>query len=65
MFPFSYRDGQEYIGNWMNDIRVGHGTLKSHSTDRGLQTIYVGDWLNDQKHGYGVQDFIVRFVLFI
>eukprot|EP00794_Sanderia_malayensis_P017360 gene17360-19095_t len=56
----TYRDGHDYVGHWENNMRIGHGTYKSISKDRGLQTIYVGNWSNDQKHGYGVQEFIAR-----
>lgn len=56
----TYSNGSEYSGQWNNDVRDGHGTLRTFLADRGLQTVYVGDWQNDQKNGYGVQDFVVR-----
>jgi len=56
-----YPDGDEYIGHFEDDVRSGHGTLKSLvPSGHSLNTVYVGDWENDVRSGYGVLDFIVR-----
>lgn len=55
-----YGQGDEYVGNFRDDMRHGHGTLKSSQNKTSLDTIYIGDWANDMKSGYGVLDYIVR-----
>lgn len=57
---YSYGQGDEYVGNFRDDMRHGHGTLKSSQNKTSLDTIYIGDWANDMKSGYGVLDYIVR-----
>ena len=60
-FLIRYPDGDEYIGHFEDDVRSGHGTLKSLvPSGHSLNTVYVGDWENDVRSGYGVLDFIVR-----
>lgn len=40
-----------YMGEWMNGMRHGRGTLKLNSVGGAK---YVGDWRMNEKHGYGM-----------
>ena len=43
-----YANGNEYNGDWKDDVRHGKGIFNENSGSR-----YDGDWFNDQKHGKG------------
>ena len=52
-----WSNGDTYKGNFVNDVREGHGTLtfappNPTQTDGGE---YVGDWVNNQMHGSGTR----------
>jgi len=55
-----YPNGEEYLGIFKDNMRHGHGTLKSSQNKNTLDTIYVGNWVNDVRSGYGVLDYIIR-----
>jgi hypothetical protein len=38
-----------YVGDWVNGVREGHGSLLFKD---GIRS-YVGEWANDKKHGTG------------
>jgi hypothetical protein len=38
-----------YVGDWVNGVREGHGSLLFKD---GIRS-YVGEWANDMKHGTG------------
>lgn len=44
-----YPNGDEYIGNLLNNYKHGHGTLKYASTG----AIYVGEFKDDKRSGNG------------
>lgn len=44
-----YLSGDEYEGNWDDDMKNGYGVMKYSN---GFT--YKGTWLNDKKHGNGI-----------
>ena len=47
-----YYDGSNYIGEWNQDKRHGHGTYISNAKDK-----YIGQWYDDKKQGKGKIEF--------
>lgn len=45
----SHSDNSVYVGNWVNDVKHGHGKFTMPSGDS-----YEGDWVQDKKHGQGL-----------
>jgi len=41
-----YREGEKYIGSWIEDLREGHGSYYYNSGD-----VYTGEWKQGQRHG--------------
>ena len=44
-----YLSGDEYEGNWKNDMKNGRGVMKYADG-----YTYKGNWFNDKKHGDGI-----------
>lgn len=59
-----YANGDEYKGHFKDGERFGHGVLKQGRHLSSSASIYVGEWLDDRRHGYGVQDDILKGVIF-
>ena len=43
-----YKNGDRYVGKWVQDERVGHGEMWYVTGDH-----YVGNWEHDMRHGTG------------
>lgn len=48
-----YKNGDTYIGDFVDSLRCGHGKLESNDKS----AVYEGEWFNDFKHGYGEERF--------
>ena len=46
---YTWKDGQKYSGEYLNDLKHGQGTLE-HPTGR----VYTGGWENGWQHGEGM-----------
>jgi hypothetical protein len=42
-----------YVGDWVNGVREGHGSLLFKD---GIRS-YIGEWANDKKHGTGTSNY--------
>ncbi|KAJ1506124.1 hypothetical protein HMI54_009338 [Coelomomyces lativittatus] len=45
--PIRFTNGDVYIGDWVDNLRHGRGTLESKTE------IYQGMWQNDRRYGFG------------
>ena len=45
----NYNNGDEYDGEWLNDMKNGKGVMKYKNGAK-----YDGEWKNDLKEGYGI-----------
>jgi hypothetical protein len=41
-----YSSGKEYVGEWVNDLKEGKGTLSWKNGNK-----YIGEFKNDLMHG--------------
>jgi hypothetical protein len=46
---FSWPDGKQYSGNYVNDLKQGFGVFEWPGDKR-----YEGEWLAGKQHGIGV-----------
>ena len=46
-------DREEYVGDWKDDLRHGHGEVSTADGNR-----YSGSWERDCKHGSGIERWI-------
>ncbi len=47
-----WQDGEKHVGEWLNVLRHGHGTMIWQNGEK-----HVGEWLNGFRHGHGVLKF--------
>jgi hypothetical protein len=45
---FKFKDGREYFGNYLNDLKEGYGIF---TWPKGM--IYKGNWKQGKQHGEG------------
>ncbi|XP_060724838.1 alsin isoform X2 [Tachysurus vachellii] len=55
-----YATGEVYEGSFQDNMRHGHGMLRSGKLNSTSPSVFIGQWLNDKKTGYGVFDDITR-----
>ncbi len=61
MFVFSYVSGEIYEGSFQDNMRHGHGMLRSGKLNSTSPSVFIGQWQYDKKSGYGVFDDITRY----
>ncbi|XP_062434697.1 alsin isoform X2 [Rhea pennata] len=57
---YSYATGEVYEGCFQNNMRHGHGLLRSGKLTSSSPSMFIGQWTMDKKNGYGVFDDITR-----
>lgn len=57
---YSYATGEVYEGSFQDNMRHGHGLLRSGKLTSSSPTMFIGQWVMDKKTGYGVFDDITR-----
>ncbi|XP_031414211.1 alsin isoform X2 [Clupea harengus] len=57
---YRYATGEVYEGCFQDNMRHGHGMLRSGKLNSSSPSVFIGQWLNDRKCGYGVFDDITR-----
>ncbi|KTF72437.1 hypothetical protein cypCar_00041451 [Cyprinus carpio] len=57
---FLYASGEIYEGSFLDNMRHGHGMLRSGKLNSTSPSVFIGQWQNDKKSGYGVFDDITR-----
>ncbi|KAJ8410132.1 hypothetical protein AAFF_G00211730 [Aldrovandia affinis] len=55
-----YASGEVYEGSFQDNMRQGHGMLRSGKLTSSSPSVFIGQWLQDKKTGYGVYDDITR-----
>lgn len=55
-----YATGEVYEGSFQDNMRHGHGMLRSGKLNSTSPSVFIGQWLNDKKTGYGVFDDITK-----
>ncbi|KAM4697842.1 alsin [Rhinophrynus dorsalis] len=55
-----YANGEVYEGFFQDNMRHGHGLLRSGKLTSTSPSIFIGQWVMDKKTGYGVFDDITR-----
>ncbi|KAG8432698.1 hypothetical protein GDO86_017080 [Hymenochirus boettgeri] len=55
-----YANGDVYEGCFQDNMRHGHGLLRSGKLTSNSPSIFIGQWMMDRKTGYGVFDDITR-----
>lgn len=56
----SYATGEVYEGCFQDNMRHGHGLLRSGKLTSSSPSMFIGQWIMDKKSGYGVFDDITR-----
>lgn len=56
----SYATGEVYEGCFQDNMRHGHGLLRSGKLTSSSPSMFIGQWTMDKKSGYGVFDDITR-----
>lgn len=56
----SYATGEVYEGCFQDNMRHGHGLLRSGKLTSSSPSMFIGQWIMDKKCGYGVFDDITR-----
>ncbi|GMF11994.1 unnamed protein product [Phytophthora lilii] len=51
----TYVNGNEYDGNWRDDLRCGQGIMRYAASE----DVYAGVWEADQRHGFGIYEYHV------
>ena len=46
---FKWKDGEKYIGNYLNNLKHGFGKYEYNSNQ-----YYEGFWVNNKQHGKGL-----------
>lgn len=59
-FHYSYATGEVYEGCFQDNMRHGHGLLRSGKLTSSSPSMFIGQWTMDKKSGYGVFDDITR-----
>ncbi|XP_061463962.1 alsin isoform X2 [Rhineura floridana] len=57
---YSYATGEVYEGSFQDNMRHGHGLLRSGKLTSTSPSMFIGQWVIDKKTGYGVFDDITR-----
>ncbi|KAM5280168.1 alsin [Ctenodactylus gundi] len=57
---YSYASGEVFEGCFQDDMRHGHGLLRSGKLTSSSPSMFIGQWIMDKKAGYGVFDDITR-----
>ncbi|XP_051986364.1 alsin [Xyrauchen texanus] len=57
---FCYASGEVYEGSFQDNMRHGHGILRSGKLNSTSPSVFIGRWQYDKKSGYGVFDDIIR-----
>ncbi|XP_061082643.1 alsin isoform X1 [Conger conger] len=57
---YRYASGEVYEGWFQENMRQGHGILRSGKLTSSSPSVFIGQWLQDRKNGYGVFDDITR-----
>ncbi|XP_030636935.1 alsin [Chanos chanos] len=57
---YRYATGEMYEGSFQDNMRHGHGMLRSGKLNSSSPSVFIGQWLHDKKTGYGVFDDITR-----
>ncbi|XP_072473393.1 alsin [Notamacropus eugenii] len=57
---YSYANGEVYEGCFQDNMRHGHGLLRSGKLTSSSPSMFIGQWVMDKKSGYGVFDDITR-----
>uniref|UniRef100_A0A8C8FBW3 Alsin Rho guanine nucleotide exchange factor ALS2 b n=1 Tax=Oncorhynchus tshawytscha TaxID=74940 RepID=A0A8C8FBW3_ONCTS len=56
-----YATGELYEGSFQDNMRHGHGMLRSGTLNSSSPSVFIGQWVHDKKTGYGVFDDITRY----
>ncbi|XP_036174686.1 alsin isoform X4 [Myotis myotis] len=57
---YSYASGEVFEGCFQDNMRHGHGLLRSGKLTSSSPSMFIGQWVMDKKSGYGVFDDITR-----
>ncbi|XP_064419608.1 alsin isoform X1 [Latimeria chalumnae] len=57
---YSFATGEVYEGSFQDNMRHGHGLLRSGKLTSSSPSMFIGRWVQDRKTGYGVFDDITR-----
>ncbi|XP_066135020.1 alsin isoform X3 [Saccopteryx bilineata] len=57
---YSYASGEVFEGCFQDNMRHGHGLLRSGKLTSSSPSMFIGQWVMDKKAGYGVFDDITR-----
>lgn len=57
---YSYASGEVFEGCFQDNMRHGHGLLRSGKLTSSSPSMFIGQWMMDKKAGYGVFDDITR-----
>ncbi|MGH0117624.1 UNVERIFIED_CONTAM: hypothetical protein FKN15_041816 [Acipenser sinensis] len=57
---YKYSTGEVYEGSFQDNMRHGHGILRSGKLTSSSPSMFIGQWVQDKKTGYGVFDDITR-----
>ncbi|XP_070969540.1 alsin-like isoform X1 [Oncorhynchus clarkii lewisi] len=57
---YKYATGELYEGSFQDNMRHGHGMLRSGTLNSSSPSVFIGQWVHDKKTGYGVFDDITR-----
>ncbi|XP_036899493.1 alsin isoform X3 [Sturnira hondurensis] len=57
---YSYASGEVFQGCFQDNMRHGHGLLRSGKLTSSSPSMFIGQWVMDKKAGYGVFDDITR-----
>uniref|UniRef100_A0A674E7C9 Alsin Rho guanine nucleotide exchange factor ALS2 n=1 Tax=Salmo trutta TaxID=8032 RepID=A0A674E7C9_SALTR len=57
---YKYATGEFYEGSFQDNMRHGHGMLRSGTLNSSSPSVFIGQWVHDKKTGYGVFDDITR-----
>ncbi|XP_005373242.1 PREDICTED: alsin isoform X2 [Chinchilla lanigera] len=57
---YSYASGEVFEGCFQDNMRHGHGLLRSGKLTSSSPSMFIGQWTADKKAGYGVFDDITR-----
>uniref|UniRef100_A0A673WLX3 Alsin Rho guanine nucleotide exchange factor ALS2 n=1 Tax=Salmo trutta TaxID=8032 RepID=A0A673WLX3_SALTR len=57
---YKYATGELYDGSFQDNMRHGHGMLRSGTLNSSSPSVFIGQWVHDKKTGYGVFDDITR-----
>ncbi|XP_003227382.2 alsin [Anolis carolinensis] len=57
---YNYATGEVYEGSFQDNMRHGHGLLRSGKLTSSSPSMFIGQWVMDKKTGYGVFDDITR-----